>query len=971
MTAEKKIIAFSFSYTFGVGWITIHPIIPQSYVYIVYIVAAVLFIISFGMKYVFAHTESLRWLPYLVLCLSAVFFALARTTQCNYIPPLKDNKEAANHISWFLDKSFDEKSTVVGNIITAPDVFEDYTDIILQPTKIVPDPDNPDKQYKINSGRIMIKVYDKPDMEEIYAELANGDAYGYIVQLNNVSILALRPASNPGTLDYKRFLNHQDIYGTVYVSNWNDANPPIEILKKTKGNLLTEWSLQLRDKMLGVFKKTMPYPYSAFLGGVTLGLRAGLKNSLCLFESALPEKERRLILDEFRVSGTSHVLAVSGLHTTILAGLFYGIFLLFRIPKKIFAPIVVLCLIIFTIVTGARPATIRACFMNSFLILTLVYLKATFTTSSLLAISIAAMIMLIHSPALVFEASFVLSFMAVLSLIVITPPIEVFFKKYMRFLYILPNGIVTFMGAQIAIQLGMMLPLSAAYFNRFSIAGPFANFIAIPLITAIVPMGILAGVIGLIPIIGTKIALLINATNWLCVWFFLWIVHISSVIFSYPFIKEFTPGILGSYYLVLGLIVFSSQIRVGINHLSYKLFGFGGGRTPIKIIGLTSSFIAMVIAIIWFLTYEKPDKRLKITFLDVGYGNCVHIETPNGTNLLLDAGRNGKFDFRKPYDVGERTVIPYLLSKRIATIDYLLATNTREEDITGLVSVINILPVDRIYSIINPSSLDLKSRSEKGFTKSFAEALGDDYLASNIEKNYVKNRANLMREMFRNISKPWDLKEITQVFCLSPFRFIKELFGILPKNPKYIIPSEMGEVIHSEKGPDGKKLEIFFLHPSSSNWKKQLDKNTMVVKINYGAVGVLLTSTIEQDVETELASYSKYLHADIISVPSHGSKYGSTRRFLKIVKPKYAVCQYGRITHLPARSHKVQEIKESIEFTGDFYKKLGIKFLRTDLTGAVSFYTDGKTIEYESAIPPELKAEDESAETNKKEVVEF
>ena len=116
----------------------------------------------------------------------------------------------------------------------------------------------------------------------------------------------------------------------------------------------------------------------------------------------------------------------------------------------------------------------------------------------------------------------------------------------------LPRWFTMFTCAQLAIQIGMMYPLSAVYFKKFPAAGVLANYIAIPLIGLIVQFGLIAGLldtffsaIGLTGI-GTFLALLINAFNWLLCKGFLGMASFFSEHIPYPHVS--TPS---SYQMIL------------------------------------------------------------------------------------------------------------------------------------------------------------------------------------------------------------------------------------------------------------------------------------------------------------------------------------------------------------------------------------------------------------------------------------
>jgi len=79
--------------------------------------------------------------------------------------------------------------------------------------------------------------------------------------------------------------------------------------------------------------------------------------------------------------------------------------------------------------------------------------------------------------------------------------------------------------------------------------------------------------------------------------------------------------------------------------------------------------IILVIVLIFMLIYVKVPKALKIYFIDVGQGDSSLIITPQNTKILIDSGGDDN------YDVGEKILLPYLLSRRITSIDYIIVSH--------------------------------------------------------------------------------------------------------------------------------------------------------------------------------------------------------------------------------------------------------------------------------------------------------
>ncbi|MBP5788088.1 MAG: ComEC/Rec2 family competence protein, partial [Kiritimatiellae bacterium] len=462
---------------------------------------------------------------------------------------------------------------ILGRITADPWVYSFKTVLAITPDYIQY---RPDGTY-LKVERQTVRVTADPELPN-YAAIARSDAYGYDVAVSG-QLISPSGAANAGSFDQAKYLRNYNIGGQMKLNGGADGGLPLAIVvpegatMPREGNGLTEFALYLRDSMVRVIKQTMPQPNSAFLGALTLGLRYGMQNTVTIASDDYQDGAVKplldlgegdaddLIADEFRASGINHVLAVSGLHVTIITVMFMGIFTLIKISKKVYVPFVIFALTIFAIITGARPSTLRAVIMNSLFLLTWGYMGQGVRASALLGVPVAAFMILVQNPAMTVDPSFTLSFGAILSLALLTQPFFDIFKKFEgnRFLALcvvlavltyafaahwllvatlrfwvflavlsavlfggarwldkkqihligrfgfadIPVGVSGFIAAQFGMQVGMMIPLSAYYFARWPVAGAYANLIAIPLVGVVLQLSMLAGLIGLIPGVGS------------------------------------------------------------------------------------------------------------------------------------------------------------------------------------------------------------------------------------------------------------------------------------------------------------------------------------------------------------------------------------------------------------------------------------------------------------------------------------
>lgn len=210
----------------------------------------------------------------------------------------------------------------------------------------------------------------------------------------------------------------------------------------------------------------LPEPHASLLAGLLTGTRRGLSQKLS---------------DNFRRAGLTHIVAVSGYNVTIILALFGG--MLFWIPiKKRFLPLS-LAACLFALFVGAGAPVVRATIMG---ILGLLAISTERIAITRLLILWTAFLMLIWNPLLLwYDASFQLSFLAVIGLSELSPWLNRVFKKLPSTLAI-KESLVATVAAQIA-----TIPLSILLFRQFSLIAPLSNILVAPLI----PLSMLLGAV--------------------------------------------------------------------------------------------------------------------------------------------------------------------------------------------------------------------------------------------------------------------------------------------------------------------------------------------------------------------------------------------------------------------------------------------------------------------------------------------
>ncbi len=299
-----------------------------------------------------------------------------------------------------------------------------------------------------------------------------------------------------------------------------------------------------KSTLLLTYQNLFSDPVYRLAAGATLGDRGPVKSGTY---------RSRRISRLFDHAGLGHVLAVSGLHVGTLAGACLWLMTRLHLPLRRQVVPLTAVLGIFFCLTGGRPATARAVLMTLVSLYTYARHRTGLKRSVWRGITTAAILLLLYEPRLLFDMGSQLSFAAVASLIGLTRPIQSRLDRWLSPIgwARLPRSCRSLIAAQIAIQLGMVLPFSSLYFGRYSVAGIFVNLLAIPLIGIFVPITLLAGMLYLIPLIGPALAWLPTCGVELTGHAFFAIAHFGAELFPYPSIPKIPGWLLIPYYLTL------------------------------------------------------------------------------------------------------------------------------------------------------------------------------------------------------------------------------------------------------------------------------------------------------------------------------------------------------------------------------------------------------------------------------------
>ena len=483
-----------------------------------------------------------------------------------------------------------------------------------------------------------------------------------------------RPSSfhSPGSFDFSQYLARKDIWITGFIRS------PL-FLQKLPGNNSIFHKLRylpekIRDALGREIDTRVSPKLSSFYRAILLGDRSRITNT---------------ILEQFKAGGVMHILAISGIHMSVIGILLFGLFyrllslsetILLKLNVKKSAALLCLPLLIFySLITGLNPPVVRSVIMSTVIIGSICVDRKKSPAEIL---SSAAFLILIFSPQQLFTASFQLSFSAVAAILFIlpslkqlltaTPGSELEPTTMQKTVHWIIAGLLVSMTATLATA-----PLSLYYFNRISLVGPLTNLIVEPLICL---WGLTWGFMALpffsfLPEIG---ALLLKLGG-LGLSLALEIVRLVSSL-SFADVRLPTPPLLLIFFYYSLFMVLTLQA----NHK--------------KQLSLWSSGLFCLALVFFFYPpaslNSKHFRSFTISFLDVGQGSSTFLEFPSGFRVLIDGGGSSYLTT----SVGERVIAPFLWQKGISKIDTIIVTHPDADHYNGLPFIIENFSTSSVWS---------------------------------------------------------------------------------------------------------------------------------------------------------------------------------------------------------------------------------------------------------------------------------
>ena len=640
--------------------------------------------------------------------------------------------------------------------------------------------------------------------------------------------------------------------------------------------------------------------------------------------------------ERFRAGGTFHVLVISGLQIAFIGGLVLLVVRWFTKRRILQVTVGAIFLWGYTIAVGADASVVRSAFMFTVVLWAPLVARRANTLNSLGG---AATALLVWRPDSLFDPSFQLTFLSVLSIVTIAvplisqmqqvgswrpthetpyPPARSWFRtlsetlfwsesdwkaemvasninyrlfkatwasrleqwRLQKLLRLVWSAIVT----SASVQVGM-LPLMIIYFHRVSFASLLLNIFVGGLMALLVLVALAAT---LVSILGSGLAaplkMITEKINWLMIHSvdpFSWLgVDYARL----PHYRGWMAGVYLLYFLVLVYLViaFRSWKPLRLRETANRNMTLARRSVAVA----TAGFLLLVLIIVVHpFSADRRDGKLHIDFLDVGQGDSALVTMPDGTTLLIDGGGRPNIDWQQNADLDEGESFERdarSVGERVVS-EYLWARG-----------------LDRIdYVLATHADAD------------HIDGLND--VARNFKvRGAIVGRTPIDDPGYRQFAE-----------TMREMRVPVERIGAGDL-------MQFGEVTAQVLWPTASGDET---SPSRNN-------DSVVLRFNFGGNFILFTGDVEREAELAILAKGLDLRSDLVKVAHHGSKTSSVEQFVDASRPETAIISVGRTSIF---GHPNKDVVER-------WRASGAQVMTTGEKGTISVVADGRDLSISSFV---------------------
>ena len=564
---------------------------------------------------------------------------------------------------------------------------------------------------------------------------------------------------NPGQQDWEEALAARGIVARMTAAEKNLRVQEQDGLYQR----LARWRAKVREELL----QAMPPGDAALIVGMLFGGYDGI--------------DRQNIRD-FAQTGIVHILSVSGAHIALVAAAVFWLTRRLSAGSAWSAGVASAAMLVYGFVSGFSSPVVRSVVMGILAMAAIGAGRISYATHTL---TLAVLGMLIWEPRSLFDISFQLSVGCTAGLLYLGVPLHDALGKYKA--GSLAEFGATATAATLSAQLAV-LPFLSWYFGFVPVISLLANLIVVPILELVILLGLGGALLsGGMPVAARFLFAGVSLLTGVAI-------EINRLLAKFPgagFILSYWN--FGAICLYYGLLASWPELRT--NRFMAVKQTLWQHRTM-----LAAALTAVVSVLAVFSFRPGP---LSVHFIDVGQGDAILVQTPQGRSVLIDAG--GAADSSEDgFDVGERVVVPYLRHYGVKFVDLLILTHNHQDHAGGATAVVELLGARRVVANpgeeISPAVLRLQKALKDKPAKDPAES--ERFMIDGVKFSLLKAGDDVAEAVMSGKSENFRSTVVRLEYGVHSFLLTGDLEG---KGEKKIIESGLAPSTVLKVGHHGAK----------------------------------------------------------------------------------------------------------------------------------------------------------------------
>jgi competence protein ComEC len=506
-----------------------------------------------------------------------------------------------------------------------------------------------------SSGRVLVQI------AEPHPELAVGQTVRAFGMIDRPA-----PAMNPGQFDWAAYYRQQRVLGSFHVPHATN----LVILSRDEPTWVQRWRAYTRSKLSSGFTQWQSLDHA-------------LLRALVLGDS---DPELRDVQDQFRATGTSHHLAISGLHVAVMGGAIFFLARLARLSPRWAWRVAIVFVVVYGLAALPSPPVVRSVLI--WVIVGIAILRR-WAVDLVNLLSLVVLLMLLYHPLDLFNPGFQLSFGTVLGLLILTAPIAHALggpvdltadpadrgRWYLRLAHRIDSQIIIVISAGVAAWL-VSMPVIATHFAQLNLWAILSSIVMAPVVFVALIGGVAKIVLSILWPTGDALWALLSQQP---IWAMRTLVDALTRLPAGDLPLPAPPWwVIVTFYITL-LLATANWQRPGVKLLT-------------RLSHLAALGLLLLLPLFGNAAQAPAGGKLRVTLLSIGAGQCAVIEPPSGRVMLIDAGSLSMADPVR------RCIGPFLRERGITSIDTIVISHANSDHFSAVADLVQAYGVREVLT---------------------------------------------------------------------------------------------------------------------------------------------------------------------------------------------------------------------------------------------------------------------------------